>query len=189
MPTARARRTVHSRVLSEVVVRAAAPGFRAAGRPGPSSQALARDPYGCLSGMALECSSGHVRISGNGPQPDINYLFPPDDRSSGRLPAGDGSAGPVMVTRVSRRSEEVRTSPGKWQATEPSPSSTGLKGGVSVEQMSGLSSFRRSQQRVWNRQPAGGSAGLGTSPSSTMRWRVASAWVSGMGAAESRATV
>ena len=43
-------------------------------------------------------------------------------------------------------------------------------GGSTVEQISGLPSRSRSQQRVWKRQPEGGFAGHGTSPRKTRRF-------------------
>ena len=45
----------------------------------------------------------------------------------------------------------------------------------------------RMRQRVWKWHPAGGRIGLGTSPSSRMRWRLTSG--SGIGTADSRASV
>ena len=56
----------------------------------------------------------------------------------------------------------------QWHATRW-PDASSRKGGSSVSQFSGLLSWRRNQQRVWNRQPDGGFAGDGTSPVSTSR--------------------
>ena len=71
----------------------------------------------------------------------------------------------------------------KWQATGwPWPRS--ISAGSSSAQMS--CAF---QQRVRNRQPDGGSTGLGTSPSSTIRWRCALLAGSGTGTADSSAWV
>ena len=64
-----------------------------------------------------------------------------------------------------------------------------LSGGSSVAQISGLPSRSRSQQRVWKRQPDGGSAGLGMSPLRMIRRRDRSVRASGTGTADSRATV
>ena len=61
--------------------------------------------------------------------------------------------------------------------------------GSSVTQRSGLPSFSRSQQRVWKRQPDGGLTGDGTSPLRMIRRRRDSTTGSGIGTADSRATV
>ena len=51
--------------------------------------------------------------------------------------------------------------------------------GSCVTQFSGFPSCWRSQQRVWNRQPDGGKAGEGTSPTSTIRFFRRRGWGSG----------
>jgi hypothetical protein len=61
--------------------------------------------------------------------------------------------------------------------------------GRSVTQRSGLSSWRRSQQRVWNRQPDGGLTGDGTSPSRMIRRRLSRPLGETAGTADSRAIV
>ncbi len=77
---------------------------------------------------------------------------------------------------------------GKWQATWW-PETSSASGGSCVRQI--CCAF---QHLVWKRQAAGGLSGLGTSPSSLIRWR-RSRWPSvlvsgsGTGTAESSATV
>ena len=85
----------------------------------------------------------------------------------------------------------VSSSLAKWQATVWSglSATTGLSGGSSVAQISGLPSRSRSQQRVWKRQPDGGLAGLGMSPLRMIRRRDRSVRASGTGTADSSAIV
>ena len=64
------------------------------------------------------------------------------------------------------------------------PGAFSSSGGVSRRQMSWTSG-----QRVWKRQPGGGSIGLGISPCSTMRWRARCSGGSGIGTLDSRASV
>ena len=66
----------------------------------------------------------------------------------------------------------------RWQATFL-PSASRRSG--SIVRQSGIAYG----QRVWKRQPEGGSIGLGTSPVSTMRSRARSSTGSGTGTAES----
>ena len=85
-------------------------------------------------------------------------------------------------------SVEPSTISAKWQATSCRVSST-RSTGSSVTQRSGLPSFSRSQHRVWNRQPDGGLTGDGTSPLRMIRRRRDSMTGSGIGTADSSATV
>src|SRR4051812_33644919 len=72
----------------------------------------------------------------------------------------------------------------QWQATRwPPPKSR--NGGASVSHRVGC----RYGQRVWKRQPEGGFAGEGRSPSSRIRSRVDSTTGSGMGTADINALV
>lgn len=73
---------------------------------------------------------------------------------------------------------------GKWQATEWADPSGMTNGGSSAAHLS--CAF---QQRVRKRQPLGGLAGLGGSPTSTICERVARAFGSGTGTALSKAWV
>ena len=72
---------------------------------------------------------------------------------------------------------------GKWQAASW-PASFSLRSGASSRQ----SGWARGQ-RGWKRQPDGGSIGLGTSPSSTMRCRARAAGVGDRHGREQRARV
>jgi hypothetical protein len=127
----------------------------------------------------------------------VSSLFPRDPNEGRTSTAGSGGAGvpsppaPISLDRRLKardRGRQFDVSSAKWQATRW-PERIDRRGGTSAEHASGFPSCSRSQHRVWNGHPEGGAAGLGISPRSTMRSRVASTTGSGIGTAESNATV
>ena len=127
----------------------------------------------------------------------VSSLFPRDPNEGRTSTAGSRGAGvpsppaPISLDRRLNRARSrasvrrlLREVAGHQMARAHRP-----KGGTSAEHASGFPSCSRSQHRVWNGHPEGGAAGLGMSPRSTMRSRVASTTGSGIGTAESNATV
>ena len=107
--------------------------------------------------------------------------------AGGRISSGAAGGSSLWVGVGGRMGSAVCS--GKWQATDwPDPVAS-TSWGTSVTHRLGLSSCSRSQQRVWKRQPDGGSAGLGTSPLRMIRCREPFAAGSGTGAADSSARV
>ena len=114
-----------------------------------------------------------------------------DDRSSATpegVGAGRRSPQPGRADRCRGCSADPRPLQRNGTTTAWPLSST-RSTGSSAEQRSGLPRRSRSQQRVWKRQPDGGAAGDGTSPRRMIRRRRFSTPGSGMGIADSRATV
>ena len=95
---------------------------------------------------------------------------------------GDGGGRVELLIVVSVGGPERRAQRTKQAAQWPGAFSS--NGGVSRRQTSWTSG-----QRVWKRQPGGGSIGLGISPCSTMRCRARCSGGSGIGTLDSSASV
>jgi hypothetical protein len=136
-----------------------------------------------LDGVVIgDCGTvGPLRAGG---EIEIGYGLAAEHRGRGygtevvAAPAAGGSAQPYAETRSSGF-----TISAKWQA-EGCPCPRSFKTGSSSAQIG--CAF---QQRVRKRQPDGGFAGLGTSPSSTIRLRLPRCDGSSIGTAESSACV